>query len=49
MGTPAETWVVSSVEVAVMVATPVAEGVKTPVLLTAPSVDGVTFHVTAEL
>jgi hypothetical protein len=39
----------SCVEVAVMVAVPVAAGVKTPALLTVPMLAGLTDHVTAEL
>ena len=39
----------SSVEVAVMVAGPVPDGVKTPALLTAPMLAGLTDHVTDEL
>jgi hypothetical protein len=41
--------VVSCVEVAVMVAVPAPDGVKTPVLLTEPMFVGLTDHVTAEL
>jgi hypothetical protein len=39
----------SSVEVAVMVAVPVPDGVKTPALLTVPMLAGLTDHVTDEL
>ena len=39
----------SSVEVAVIVAVPVADGVKTPALLTVPMLAGLTDHVTDEL
>ena len=39
----------SSVEVAVMVAGPVPDGVKTPALLTVPMLAGLTDHVTDEL
>ena len=39
----------SCVEVAVIVAVPVAAGVKTPELLTLPMIDGLTFQVTALL
>jgi hypothetical protein len=42
-------FVVSSVEVAVIVAVPTPAGVKTPVLLTAPMLVGLTDHVTEEL
>jgi hypothetical protein len=42
-------FVVSWVEVAVTVAVPLADGVKIPVLLTAPMLDGLTDHVTVEL
>jgi hypothetical protein len=38
--------VVSCVEVAMMMAVPVAVGVKTPEALTEPIVDGLTDHVT---
>jgi hypothetical protein len=39
----------SSVDVAVMVAVPVPDGVKTPALLTVPMLAGLTDHVTDEL
>lgn len=39
----------SSVDVAVMVAAPVPDGVKTPALLTVPMLAGLTDHVTDEL
>jgi len=39
----------SLVDVAVMVAVPAVAGVKTPVLVTAPMLPGVTVHATAEL
>ena len=39
----------SSVEVAVMVAVPVPDGVKTPALLIVPMLAGLTDHVTDEL
>lgn len=39
----------SSVDVAVMVAVPVPDGVKTPPLLTVPMIAGLTDHVTDEL
>lgn len=39
----------SCVEVAVMVAVPAPDGVKTPALETVPAVEGETDHVTAEL
>lgn len=39
----------SCVEVAVMVAVPVVEGVKVPVVVTDPMLDGLTDHVTAVL
>ena len=39
----------SSVEVAVMVAVPVPDGVKTPALLTVPMLAGLTDDVTEEL
>jgi hypothetical protein len=42
-------WVVSWVDVAFTVAVPVVTGVKTPVLLTAPILDGLTDQVTALL
>jgi hypothetical protein len=42
-------FVVSCVEVAVMVAVPEADGVKTPPLLTVPTLEGLTDHVTDEL
>ena len=42
-------WLPSWVEIAVMVAVPAAVGVKTPALLMAPIVDGLTDHVTALL
>ena len=42
-------WVGSWVEVAVIVAIPSPAGVKTPLLLTVPKLDGLTLHVTAEL
>jgi hypothetical protein len=42
-------FVVSSVEVAVMVAVPVVAGVNSPVLEIDPMVDGLTDHVTALL
>ena len=41
--------VASCVEVAVMVAVPVAVGVNTPLLPTVPMLVGLTDHVTAEL
>jgi hypothetical protein len=41
--------VVSCVEVAVIVAVPAPAGVKTPALLTAPMLEGLTDHVTVEL
>lgn len=40
-------FVVSWVEVAVMVAVPAAAGVKTPAVLTLPMLEGLTDHVTA--
>jgi hypothetical protein len=42
-------FVVSSVEIAEMVAVPAPEGVKTPALLTVPILVGLTDHVTEEL
>ena len=42
-------FVESCVEVAVIVAVPAAEAVKTPMVLTAPMFDGLTDHVTALL
>ena len=46
---PLPAFVVSWVEVAVMVAVPAAAGVKTPALLTVPAFAGLTDHVTDEL
>ena len=53
-GTLADTWavpdlVVSSVDVAVMVAVPAVAGVKTPAELTLPMPDGLTDQLTDEL
>jgi len=42
-------WVGSCAEVAVTVAIPRPVGVKTPLLLTVPRLEGLTLHVTAEL
>lgn len=39
----------SCVEVALIVAVPAVDGVKMPVLLTVPTVDGLTDQITAEL
>jgi hypothetical protein len=42
-------WVGSWVDVAVIVASPSPAGVKTPLVLIVPELEGLTLHVTAEL